>query len=48
MVALAASMYDLTGGHTNAAALGDLLFLAIGAVVTALLLYGLRTQQRRS
>jgi hypothetical protein len=48
MVALAASMYDLTGVNANAAALGELLFLAIGAVVTALLFYGLRTQQKRS
>ena len=48
MVALAASMYDVTGLTANPAALGELLFLAVGAVVTALLFYGLRKQQKRS
>lgn len=46
MIALAASMYDLTGLGANAAALSEVLFLAVGGVVTALLLYGLRKQRR--
>lgn len=46
MIALASSMYDLTGLSANAAALGELLFLAVGGVVTALLFYGLRKQTR--
>lgn len=46
MVALAASMFGPTGAGGNAAALGEVLFIAVGAVVTALLLYGLRKQRR--
>lgn len=46
MIALAASMYDLTGMGVNAAALGEALFLAVGGVVTALLFYGFRKQRR--
>ena len=48
MVALAASMFDFTGVASNPAALREVIFLAVGGVVTALLLYGLRTQQKRS
>ena len=45
MIALAASMYDLTGMGGDAAALGDALFFAVGCVVTALLFYGFRKQR---
>jgi hypothetical protein len=48
MVMLAASMFDLTGFGTNPAALREAIVLAMGAVVAALVLYGLRTQQKRS
>jgi hypothetical protein len=47
MVMLASSMFDLTGMSANAGAVGDVLFLAIGGVVAALLVYGLAKQQRR-
>lgn len=39
-------MFDLTGLHANTAALRELIFIAVGFVVTALLLYGLNRQQR--
>jgi hypothetical protein len=47
MTALSAAMFDLTSAGVNAAALGEVLFLTVGAVVTALLAYGLRKQTTR-
>ena len=47
MVTLASSMFDLTAMSAHAAAVGEVLFLAIGGVVAALLVYGLAKQQRR-
>lgn len=48
MVMLATSMFELAGVATHAGAVAEGLFIAVGGVVAALLVYGLRTQQRRS
>lgn len=47
MISLSAAMFDLTTAGVNAAALGEVLFLGVGAVVTALLFYGLGKQTSR-
>lgn len=46
MVALAASLFDLTGVRSDPAAVREMLFLAIAAVVVALVVYGLRREGR--
>lgn len=45
MIVLAASMFDMTAVGLHAAALAEVLFLVVGGVVAALLLYGLRKQR---
>ncbi len=45
MIVLAAAMFDLTAVGVHAAALSEVLFLAVGGVVAALLVYGLRSQR---
>lgn len=46
MITLAASMFDLGGIATGAAEIGEMLFLAIGALVATLVIYGLVKQRR--
>ena len=46
MIALAASMFDLSGVATGAAEIGETLFFAIGALVATLVIYGLAKQRQ--
>ena len=46
MIALAASMFDVSGIATGAAAIGEALFFSIGGLVATLVVYGLAKQRR--
>ena len=45
MITLAASMFDLAGIATGSAELGETLFFAVGALVAALVVYGIAKQR---
>jgi hypothetical protein len=45
MITLAASMFDIEGIATGAAQIGETLFLAVGALVATLVVYGLAKQR---
>lgn len=46
MIALAASLFDLSGVATGAAEIGETLFFSVGALVATLVVYGLAKQRR--
>jgi hypothetical protein len=45
MITLAASMFDIAGIATGAAQIGEALFVAVGALVATLVVYGLARQR---
>lgn len=46
MITLAASMFDLNGIGNSSADIGATLFLAVGALIATLIVYGLAKQRR--